>query len=95
MIGVFVGFLHIFVLGILIFKRLTGRRLRKSFGVTGLMYCIGSLKKYLYTVLYTTAKHSSMRLPFLQQGNGVLKNSKYKTRFPWTDSPVDLNFISV
>jgi hypothetical protein len=37
MIGVFVGFSRIFLLGILIFKGLTARRLYKSFGVKGLM----------------------------------------------------------
>jgi hypothetical protein len=37
MIGVFVGFSPIFLLGILIFKGLTARRLYKSFGVKGLM----------------------------------------------------------
>jgi hypothetical protein len=36
MIGVFVGFSRIFLLGILIFKGLTARRLYKSFGVKGL-----------------------------------------------------------
>jgi hypothetical protein len=36
MIGVFVGFSPIFLLGILIFKGLTARRLSKSFGVKGL-----------------------------------------------------------
>jgi hypothetical protein len=36
MIGVFVGFSHIFLLGILIFKGLTARRLYKSFDVKGL-----------------------------------------------------------
>jgi hypothetical protein len=35
-IGVFVGFSRIFLLGILIFKGLTARRLYKSFGVKGL-----------------------------------------------------------
>jgi hypothetical protein len=35
-IGVFVGFSRIFLMGILIFKRLTARRLYKSFGVKGL-----------------------------------------------------------
>jgi hypothetical protein len=34
--GVFVGFSSIFLLGILIFKGLTARRLYKSFGVKGL-----------------------------------------------------------
>jgi hypothetical protein len=34
---VFVGFSRIFLLGILIFKGLTARRLFKSFGVKGLM----------------------------------------------------------
>jgi hypothetical protein len=37
MIDVFVGFSSIFLLGILIFKGLTARRLYKSFGVKGLM----------------------------------------------------------
>jgi hypothetical protein len=36
MIGVFVGFSRMFLLGILIFKGLTARRLYKSFGVKGL-----------------------------------------------------------
>jgi hypothetical protein len=35
MIGVFVGFLRLFLLGILIFKGLIARRLYKSFGVKG------------------------------------------------------------
>jgi hypothetical protein len=35
LVGVFVGFLGIFLLGILIFKVLTARRLYKSFGVEG------------------------------------------------------------
>jgi hypothetical protein len=36
MVGVFVGFSRIFLLGILIFKGLTARRLYESFGVKGL-----------------------------------------------------------
>jgi hypothetical protein len=36
MIGVFVGFSRIFLLGFLIFKGLTARRVSKSFGVKGL-----------------------------------------------------------
>jgi hypothetical protein len=36
-IGVFVGFSRIFLLGILIFKGLTARRLYMSFGVKGLI----------------------------------------------------------
>jgi hypothetical protein len=43
MIGVFVDSLHIFLLGILIFKGLTVSRLYKSYGFKGLM----SLKKSL------------------------------------------------
>jgi hypothetical protein len=35
--GVFVGFSRIFLMGILIFKGLTARRLYKSFGIKGLM----------------------------------------------------------
>jgi hypothetical protein len=38
MIGVFVGISRIFLLGILIFKGFTARRLCKSFGVKGLKY---------------------------------------------------------
>jgi hypothetical protein len=41
-IGVFVGFSRIFLLGILIFKGLTARRLYKSFGVKGLIFTRGS-----------------------------------------------------
>jgi hypothetical protein len=37
MTGVFVDFSRIFLLGILIFKRITVRRLYKSFGVKGLI----------------------------------------------------------
>jgi C4-dicarboxylate transporter len=37
MIGVFIGFSCIFLVGILICKGLTARRLYKSFGVKGLM----------------------------------------------------------
>jgi hypothetical protein len=37
MIGVFVGFSRIFLLGILIFKALTARLLYKSLGVKGLI----------------------------------------------------------
>jgi hypothetical protein len=37
-IGVFVGFSRIFLLGILIFKGLTARRLYKSFDFKGLMH---------------------------------------------------------
>jgi hypothetical protein len=37
MVGVFVGFSRTFLLGILIFKGLTARRLYKSFGVKGLI----------------------------------------------------------
>jgi hypothetical protein len=38
MIGPFVGFSRIFLLGILICKGLTARRLYKSFGVRGLIF---------------------------------------------------------
>jgi hypothetical protein len=38
MIGTFVGFSRIFLLGILIFKGLTERRLYKTFGVKGLIF---------------------------------------------------------
>jgi hypothetical protein len=37
MVGIFVGFSRIFLLGISIFKGLTARRLYKSFGVKGLI----------------------------------------------------------
>jgi hypothetical protein len=42
MVGVFVGFSRLFLLGILVFKGLTARRLYKSFGVKGL---IAALRK--------------------------------------------------
>jgi hypothetical protein len=44
MIGVFVGFSCIFLLGILIFKGLNTRRLCKSFGVKGLMLVLLHLR---------------------------------------------------
>jgi hypothetical protein len=40
MIGVFVGFSRIFLLGILIFKGLTARCLYKSFGIKGLILLV-------------------------------------------------------
>jgi hypothetical protein len=46
-----VGFSHIFLLGILIVKGLTARRLYKSFGVKGLTYILSSLK--IVTVFYS------------------------------------------
>jgi hypothetical protein len=42
--SVFVDFSRIFILGILIFKGLTARRLYKSFGVKGLMKRLLRLK---------------------------------------------------
>jgi hypothetical protein len=66
-IVVFVGFSRIFLLGILIFKGLTARRLYKSFGVKGLMD--KSLKPYReskdspVTRLVTTPT-SPFKLPF-------------------------------
>jgi hypothetical protein len=38
MIGVFIGFSRIFLLGVLFFKGRSARRLYKSFGVKGLTY---------------------------------------------------------
>jgi hypothetical protein len=41
MVGAFVGFSRIFLLGILIFKGFNARRLYKSFGAKGLMvFCV-------------------------------------------------------
>jgi hypothetical protein len=41
--SVFVAFSRIFLLGILMFKRLTARRLYKSFGVKGLNICVSTI----------------------------------------------------
>jgi hypothetical protein len=50
-IGVFVGFSHMFLLGILMFKGLTARHLYKSFGVKGLR---SSTSSYIFfLVLYS------------------------------------------
>jgi hypothetical protein len=48
---VFVGFSRIFLLGILIFKGLTARRLYKPFGVKGLM--VFKEVVYVYSENYT------------------------------------------
>jgi hypothetical protein len=48
MIVAFVGFSRIFLLGILIFKGLTTRRLYKSFGVKGLKSVMKHPRKLLY-----------------------------------------------
>jgi amino acid transporter len=48
---VFVGFLRIFLLGILIFKRLTARRLYNLFGVKGLVKVVAILVVVLMVVL--------------------------------------------
>jgi hypothetical protein len=53
----FVGFLRIFLLGILIFKGLTARRLYMSFGVKGLRVSIplcGNIKW-----IYKSVKHNT------------------------------------
>jgi hypothetical protein len=54
MIGVFVGFSCVFLLGILIFKGLTARRLYKLFGVKGLISNpTGAVVDYImYLTLY-------------------------------------------
>jgi hypothetical protein len=49
-------FLHIFLLGILIFKGLTARRIYKSFGVKGL-----SIFTTVSLVTYVTAEQSNRR----------------------------------
>jgi hypothetical protein len=59
-IGVFVGFSRIFLLGILIFEGLTARRLYKSFGVKGLIpdhqkeECVGCRRNQVGTVIHET-----------------------------------------
>jgi hypothetical protein len=59
MIGIFVGFSRIFLLGILIFKGLTARRLYKSFGVKGLTNCRSSRDEEIQTVVvpFSALKH--------------------------------------
>jgi hypothetical protein len=56
-IGVFVGFSRIFLLGILISKGLTARRVYKSFGVKGLMSCVWLTLLLLY---YYWIKHNGV-----------------------------------
>jgi hypothetical protein len=51
MTGVFVGFSRIFLLGILIFKRLTARRIYKSFGVNGLKQVARNTRADSYTAM--------------------------------------------
>jgi hypothetical protein len=58
---VFVGFSRIFLLGILIFKRLTARRLYKSFGVKGLREeeeLIKQLSWLLYSLVILATIHA-------------------------------------
>jgi hypothetical protein len=64
----FVGFSCIFLLGILIFKRLTARRLYKSFGVKGL----------------TTANYLSEMLHNLLVGGPVLSIQRPAAEFQFT-----------
>jgi hypothetical protein len=51
MIGVFVGFSRIFLLGILIFKGLTALRVYKSFGVKGLRHTNHEGMEHLFITL--------------------------------------------
>jgi hypothetical protein len=46
----FVGFSHIFLLGILIFKGITARCLYKSFGVKGLDLCIRNVMFFIVQI---------------------------------------------
>jgi hypothetical protein len=63
MIGVFLGFSRIFLLGIIIFKGLTARRLYKLFGVKGLIQSNRRLcfngESYIIFLIYTTGWNSS------------------------------------
>jgi hypothetical protein len=52
MIGVFVGFSRIFLLGILMFKGLTARRLCKSFGVKGLIHVAQHRGKWMVVLTH-------------------------------------------
>jgi hypothetical protein len=49
--GVFVDFSRIFLLGILIFKWLTARRLYKSFGVKGLIIIVPLIYPFLHSLI--------------------------------------------
>jgi hypothetical protein len=55
MIGVFIGFSRIYLLGILIFKGLTARRLYKSFGAKGLIPLIFGYVHAICMSTYCTA----------------------------------------
>jgi hypothetical protein len=55
MIGVFVGFSSIFLLGILIFKGLIARRLYKSFGVKGIKIALFSTLLNKYYLVFCSA----------------------------------------
>jgi hypothetical protein len=57
MIGAFVGFSRVFLLGILIFKGLTARRLYKSFGVKGLTLLLAGeiLMCYSHVCIFKSA----------------------------------------
>jgi hypothetical protein len=88
MIGVFVGFLCIFLLRTLIFKGLTERRDYKSFGVKGLTPTHDSLyrtKGALPTRVHVKTKGSLIREHCVQNHmmSVVSGNSGWNSKQPW------------
>jgi hypothetical protein len=81
MIGVFVGFSWIFLLGILIFKGFTARRLYKSFGVKGLFVSYIFIEKaclFEYKVEFLLKNGNKMSLEFFScSESAILKRNMY------------------
>jgi hypothetical protein len=68
---VFVGLSSIFLLGILIFKRLTARRLYKSFGVKGLMTHHSLLRNFNTHCTKMPRKASRYSMQVLSKGDSI------------------------
>jgi hypothetical protein len=76
-IGVFVGFPHLFILGILIFKGLTARRLYKSFGVKGLNNSPPTEWIFMSYNISGLTEHQSRKLKFDNNNNGTVHEDVY------------------
>jgi hypothetical protein len=76
MICVFVGFSRVFLLGILIFKGLTARRLYKSFGVKGLKHkykaACGSQRYMCVTLGSKVRTNNIMSIKYFEKGLMVI-----------------------
>src|SRR5215510_15481422 len=68
-IGVFVGFSLIFLLGILIFKGLTARRLYKPFGVKGLRFQTCSSENLIH--FYQTTRCHTQKETYIHNESRV------------------------